>query len=314
MSNVLAGNKTKNKNTTGLIDQYIQKDQSITPNSNKWQSNVLSPPDEEKLKAKNMVTMKSLNDAAEHAQVYPSDEEKSKGKRKTQKSLEEQTECDGQDLSLSNSTEDEKQKSKKKQGDIQKEHVEYKEQHTCKDSNEELKGIIGSLVEEMTCLRETVHYDITDLQDAVSKQKMDISKLEETLSDSQKEIRNYLTDKIEVNAKNIDLVLEANKILRRENDKLKERITQIEKSQLENNIMISGQLEQPWESYELTKERVLDMIAAFLGSTDMELARRTARNTEISSCRRIGRYKMGRSRLILVTFPKKAWQTKIIGE
>ena len=52
MSNVLVGNKAKNKNTTGLIDQYIQKDHSTTPNSNKHQSNALSPPDEEKLKAK----------------------------------------------------------------------------------------------------------------------------------------------------------------------------------------------------------------------------------------------------------------------
>ena len=29
------GNKTKNKSTTGLIDQYIQKEQNITLNSNK---------------------------------------------------------------------------------------------------------------------------------------------------------------------------------------------------------------------------------------------------------------------------------------
>ena len=52
MSNTLVGNKTKNKSTSGLMDQYIQKEQNTTPNSNKRQSNVLSPPDEEKLKAK----------------------------------------------------------------------------------------------------------------------------------------------------------------------------------------------------------------------------------------------------------------------
>ena len=88
-----------------------------------------------------------------------------------------------------------------------------------------------------------------------------------------------------MNTENINSVLKENKTLKRENDKLKERISQIEKSQLENNVMISGQPEQPWESYELTKERVLDTIAASLGLTNMEIAWKTARNTEISSCR-----------------------------
>ena len=240
------------------------------------------------------------------------DEEKCKGKRKSGKSLKEQIACDDQDLLLPNSTEDEKQKSIKKKGTIQKEQTKYDEQNMCKDSNEELKGIIGSLVEEMKCLRETVHHDITDLQSVVSQQNMDISKLEEMLSNSQRQIRNYLINKIELNTKNIDLVLKENKNLKRENDKLKERISQIEKSQLENNVMISGQLEQPWESYELTKERVLDMIAASLGSTDMEIARKTARNTKISSCRRTGRHKMGRSRQILVTFQKKDDKQKLL--
>ena len=218
--------------------------------------------------------MKSFNEPAEHDQEHPPDEEKCKGKRKSGKSLKEPIECDDQDLSIPNLTEGEKQKSRKKNGNIQKDHTEYEEQNTCKDSNEELKGIIGSLVEEMKCLRETLHHYITNLQNAVSQKKRDISKLEETLSDSQKEIRNYLIDKIELNTKNIDLVLEENKTLKRENDKRKVRIIRIERSQLENNVMISGQLEQPWESYELTKERVLDMIAASLGSTDMEIARK----------------------------------------
>ena len=63
----------------------------------------------------------------------------------------------------------------------------------------------------MKCLRETVHHDITDLQNTVSQQKKDISKLEETLSDSQKEIRTCLIDKIELNAERIQSVMEENK-------------------------------------------------------------------------------------------------------
>ena len=52
MSNALVGNKPKNKITTGLMDQYIQKDQGTSSTSNKCQSNVLSPPEEEKWKGK----------------------------------------------------------------------------------------------------------------------------------------------------------------------------------------------------------------------------------------------------------------------
>ena len=107
--------------------------------------------------------------------------------------------------------------------------------------------------------------------------KKDISKLEELLTGSQKEIRNSLTDKIDLNTSNIKLVMEENKLLKRENDQLKDRICQIEKSQLENNIMISGQPEKSWELYELTKERVFNMIAASVGSSDIESAKREAK-------------------------------------
>ena len=52
MSSVGTGNKNKSKNTTGLMDSYLQKDQMGTSSNNKRQSNVLSPPEDEKLKAK----------------------------------------------------------------------------------------------------------------------------------------------------------------------------------------------------------------------------------------------------------------------
>ena len=61
--------------------------------------------------------------------------------------------------------------------------------------NDELKAIIGSLLEEMNGLRNTVHHDITDLQNAISQQKVDISKLEESVLDSKNDIRNTLLTK-----------------------------------------------------------------------------------------------------------------------
>ena len=52
-----------------------------------------------------------------------------------------------------------------------KEPTEHEDQTLCKDPNEELKNIIGPLVEKMKLLRETVHHDIKDLQNVVSQQK-----------------------------------------------------------------------------------------------------------------------------------------------
>ena len=71
-------------------------------------------------------------------------------------------------------------------------------------------------------------------------------------------------------------------------------------------------LTNPWEPYELTKERVFDTIAASSGLTDLEMARKTAKNTEIASCKRIGRYRMGKSQPISVTFQKKDDKQKLL--
>ena len=52
MSNVLVRNKPKSKNSTGSMDQYLQKEQGMPATNNKHQSNVLSPLEEEKWKGK----------------------------------------------------------------------------------------------------------------------------------------------------------------------------------------------------------------------------------------------------------------------
>ena len=78
--------------------------------------------------------------------------------------------------------------------------------------------------------------------------------------------------------------MDENKILKRENDKLKERMNKLEKLQLENNVLISGQSEEAWESYNQTKEIVLDTILASLSSLQRE-ATRIVKNVEITSCK-----------------------------
>ena len=103
----------------------------------------------------------------------------------------------------------EEEKSKKKaMMSTPKESNEHDEQATLNESNNELKNIIGPLEEEMKLLRESVHHDIQELQNAVLKQQEDFTKLKESLTESQKEIKNFFTVKIELNTRNIKLIME----------------------------------------------------------------------------------------------------------
>ena len=80
---------------------------------------------------------------------------------------------------------------------------------------------------------------------------------------------------------------------------------QIELAQLGNNIIISGMQEQPWENCDTTKERVIDTIVAAMAGEDKEAARIEARKIDITCCSQTGRYQLGRSRPISVTFQQK---------
>ena len=85
---------------------------------------------------------------------------------------------------------------------------------TSTTPSEDFKAIIGSLVEEMKNLRQTVHHDIRDLQNAVSQQKVDITQLEQSVKDAKQEIRKLFIEKIDNNAQNIKSIIDENKILK----------------------------------------------------------------------------------------------------
>ena len=148
-------------------------------------------------------------------------------------------------------------------------------------------------MEERRSLRNTVHQDITDLQNSVTHQKEDITKLEESVKNTTHNIRKLIVEKIDNNEQKIQTLFDENKILKRDNEKLKERLVKLEKLQLENNVLISGQPEEAWETYDRTKKIVLDTFSSALKPTLNETEISSTCNAEISSCKRIGRYKMG---------------------
>ena len=88
------------------------------------------------------------------------------------------------------------------------------------------------------------------------------------------EISKTITKKIEDNTEKLGEVIEKNKYLRRECNKLHDRLTRLEANQLNNNVILTGLAEQPWEDYKITKQRVIDAIMATLktGEGDKALA------------------------------------------
>ena len=66
--------------------------------------------------------------------------------------------------------------------------------------------------------------------------------------------------KIENNTEKLDEIIEENKHLKREYSKLQDRLTRLETNQINNNVILIGLDEKPWENYKITEQRVLDHI------------------------------------------------------
>ena len=98
----------------------------------------------------------------------------------------------------------------------------------------------------------------TKLETAISLQKInvstEISKLEQLIVVQKVEIANEITCKIENNAEKLDKLMEENTQLRSECGKLQDRLTRLEMNQLNNNVILMGLAEQPWENYKITKQ------------------------------------------------------------
>ena len=130
----------------------------------------------------------------------------------------------------------------------------------------ELERVIGPLVTEVKLLRESMDEKYTKLETAIEKQKEDMSKdiekIEKTLESHKAEISSNVNSNNDLTTARINSIINENKKMGQVNVKLLERIQRIESQQLSNNVIITGISENPWEGYEVTKQRVCDMIAA----------------------------------------------------
>ena len=121
-----------------------------------------------------------------------------------------------------------------------------------------------------------------------------------------------LLQKIKSNQEMLDTVLRRNSNLEKENLALKERLDKIEMNQLSNNVIITGVAEQTWETYEHTKQWVIDTVVASLGKAENTDEIEAAKCIDISYCTRLGKQCPNFDRPISVTFQRKEDKDKLM--
>ena len=134
-----------------------------------------------------------------------------------------------------------------------------------------LKGALTPLVNELKLPRESMDskYDkleakYTNLESAISQQKHDVTseicKLEQSLATEWADVNQILAKKMDTNTKKLGEIMEENRLLHRECNKLQEHLSKFESIWLNNNVILTGLSEQPWEDYKITKQRVLILL------------------------------------------------------
>ena len=165
----------------------------------------------------------------------------------------------------------------------------YAELNTTNGNDcDKLQKALGPLMNEFRSLRDSVKLDYADLKHTITKQKDELQK--------------ELVHKIDSNTKQLSVISEENKLLRKENTELKSRLDTIEQSQLRNNVLVTGIQEGPYEQYNTTKLRIQEMIAVTINSGNVVQDLETAKRIEITDCKRLGKYRNNYSRPISVTF------------
>ena len=112
-----------------------------------------------------------------------------------------------------------------------------------------------------------------------------------------------INDLVVMKQENRSLKLKCDRVLQ-ENDELKKRIMRIENTLLDNNIILQGIQEDPWELDSNRLERVVRALSYTIDEATREAQLDVAWKIRIKSTRRVGIYSTKRSRPISVTFER----------
>ena len=124
-----------------------------------------------------------------------------------------------------------------------------------------------------------------DLEKKLEPLKASISNLEK--SHKVLEEKGELIDTIR--KENIKLKLDCENV-KLENDQLKERLVAIKNRLLENDVLLHGIVDQPWELNDITREKTLSAISHVANGKTHEDRMKIVRKTDIRNIKRIGEY------------------------
>ena len=133
----------------------------------------------------------------------------------------------------------------------------------------------------------------------------ELGKLHESIAGQKQEITATVERKIEASNEKLEQVLKENILLKKSNSVLQECLSRIESTQLDNNVILTGIQEQQWEKFEITWQRVIDVIAEALKPIEGPNAMNRAEQVAIANCKQIGRYQMNYNQTISITFQRK---------
>ena len=180
------------------------------------------------------------------------------------------------------------------------------EESTTEVQSTHLSQLIQPIMNEFKSLKDTMISQKSDISE-------EINRLKKVITSQKSEIINEINIKVDTNSKSILKVLDENQELRRE---LKEHVSKIEMAQLSNNIIVTGIPEQPFETYEKTKQRLYDVIAEAIKNSDptQEISTmNTAKNIDITYCSRVGKSRPGQNRPISVSLGRKEDKEQLMG-
>ena len=110
-----------------------------------------------------------------------------------------------------------------------------------------------------------------------------------SLSTSSKKQEKKMEDMEHIKSEKCKLQTQIQEV-REENRELKLRLNSIENKLLENNFIITGVPEDPWEFETNLKDKVFDLIAYTINAQDVQVQIQNARTAKLVKVKRIGTY------------------------
>ena len=113
----------------------------------------------------------------------------------------------------------------------------------------------------------------------------ELGKLHESIANQKQEITTTVARKMEATNDKLEQVLKENILLKRSNTVLQERLSRLESTHLDNNVILMGIQEQQWEKFEIMRQRVIDVIYKALKPTECSNTMSRAKQVAIAKCK-----------------------------